>query len=264
MPIITLLTDFGNHGYYVASLKSALLKACSTATIIDISHQVRNGNIAQGGFLLRSIYRDFPEGTVHLVGVGSASQSNRRFIALQSGGHFFVGPDNGVLTLHRDLLDEGVKAVLLPHATEKTATFPSKYILAPAAGALAHGKELQSIGDHTNHWVKKRFPALKIEQDQIKGQVIFIDTYGNLITNIGIEDFEETRKGRSYQVRCGYERFSQISTYYNSKEFGDCVLLFNSLGLLEIAINQGNANELLGMGYQSPVLINFEATSESL
>ena len=256
--IITLLTDFGEHGYYVAALKAQVLRECPQAHIVDISHRVKSGDLAEAAFLLSAAYQEFPEDTVHLVAVGSASHPNRRFVAMKYQGHYFVGPDNGVLTLYTG--KEVPAVVALPDLGEgESNTFPSKRVLAKAAAQLSNASPLSALGSRLEEWEweKKHVPVIKDSEDQLRGQVVFVDQYGNLVTNIHREEFERVGRGRRYEVRCAYERFHQLATYYNSRDFGDCVLLFNSLGLLEIAINQGNASELLGMARQSPVMVRF-------
>lgn len=255
MPTVTFLSDFGYRDHYVAAVKARILKDCPTATIVDISHGVGNGNIGEAGYLLKSVYNDFPKGTIHLVSVGAASHPNRRLIAAVVDGHYFVGGDNGFISLLSALPPEQV--YLLPEVSTDLATFPSKYIMAPAVAELANGTSLSDLGDPTDNFEQKLFSPLRKTANEIHGQVIHVDGYGNLITNIDWKGFSDIGKGRAYTIRCGYERFSSTSQFYSSKDYGDCVLIFNSAGLLEVAINHGNASELLGMNYNSTVMIQF-------
>jgi hypothetical protein len=255
MPIITLLTDFGYRDHYVAALKARLLRDAPAAALVDISHAVELGHIASAAFLLGAVYADFPKGTVHLAAVGAAGTPQQRLIAASFDGHYFVGPDNGLLAL---VCPDASDVHALQGLDEHTSTFPSKYVLAPIAAALASGTPLSAVGEPCPDWVQKRFSAPRVSPSHIQGEVVHIDHYGNLVTNIAWKDFQEAGGGRAYTIRCGYERFQSVGGYYGGKDFGDCVIVFNSQGLLEIAINHGNAAELLGMKAKSPVMVQFE------
>ena len=258
MPIVTLLTDFGLQDHYVTVVKGRILKDCPTATIVDISHHVKNGNIAEAGFLVRSAYASFPKGTVHLVAIGGASMKKERFIAASLEGHYFILPDNGLLSLLSE--SKPATCVELPKSDVLSSSFPAKFVFAPAAAELLNGMGLEALGEvvEKESLQKLIFRRAIFQEKQVQGAVIHVDHYGNLITNIDYASFEQARKGRKFEIRFGYEKFTQIHLNYNGQEYGDCVLLFNSQNLLEIAINQGNAAQLLGLAYNSPVHVSFE------
>ncbi len=256
MPIVTLLTDYGLQDYYVAAVKARILKDCPQASIVDISHQIPNGDIAKAGFVLRSVFDDFPKGTVHLVAVGAASNSGKNFVALRLEGHYFIGIDNGIWSLISK--KQPSICVELPKPDVITHAFPAKFLFAPAAAELLNGTNLEDLGNPYVEQLEQRiFRQAVIRKNELQGSVIHVDSYGNLITNISFQSFEKARDGRRYAIRFGYETFNSISKHYNEQEYGDCVLLFNSQNLLEIAINQGNASQLLGLGYNSGVQIQF-------
>lgn len=262
MPLATFLSDYGLTDHYVAAVKARIFRDCPKATVVDITHHIGNGNIAQAGYCLRSVFRDFPKGTVHLVAVGAASDKKKRFLVVEMEGHFFVGPDNGVCSLISD--EEPERCVLLPTDPSMNAAFPGKFVLAPTVAELLNGTKIEELGEPCKVHERKLYRQLSQSANAIQGHIIHIDHYGNLITNIDSDTFNELRRGRRFAIRFGYERFNAIYSHYNSKEYGDCVMLFNSQNLLEIAINQGNAAQLLGLNLNSSVAIDFEVEVEEV
>lgn len=257
MPLATFLSDYGLVDHYTAAVKARILKDCPSATIVDISHQVKNGNIAQAGCLLQAVYHDFPKGTVHLVAVGAANTKSGRFLAIELDGHYFVAPDNGVWSLISK--EQPTNSVVVHAAEELGTTFPGKFVLAPIVAELLNGTALADLGEPVEHYEQKLQREVSVSANGIQGHVIHVDHYGNLITNIDLATFQQAKKDRKYVVRFGYEHFHAIHRGYGSKDFGDCVILFNSQHLLEIAINHGNAAELLGLGMNSAISIDFKA-----
>ncbi|MEM9832594.1 MAG: SAM-dependent chlorinase/fluorinase [Bacteroidota bacterium] len=256
MSIITFTSDFGTTDHYVAAVKAKLYSLDANVQVVDISHSIEAFNIAQGSFVIKSVYRDFPVGTVHLVAVDAQSPT-QKYIAVSLEGHYFVGADNGLLSLLNEQVPEKI-AVL---DTKSTTTFATKEILAPASIALSRGVAIQKLGSLTSE-LERRVPRMiKVTRTQIVGNVVHVDHYGNLITNIDQPTFEYHQKGRAFQARFGREAASQLQQHYNEVEYGEVFLLFNSAGWLEIGINQGNASELLGLVYDSPVTIYFEHDS---
>jgi S-adenosylmethionine hydrolase len=256
MPIVTLLTDSGEVDFYVAAIKAKILAVNPGVRIEDISHKINACDIAHGAFVLRSVFKDFPKGTVHLVGVDATGNRGDGYIALQLEDHFFVASDNGLLGLLSDKAHQ--KLVELNTVNPMETTFPEKDILAPAAAKLASGVALTDLGKPMATFKKRTDRHVRATKKNILGHVIRVDHYGNLITNIPRDTFEILSKDKSYNIHVGGERISKIQTNYHQAEQGDCFLFFNSLGVLEIGIYKGNANELLGLSYDSPVNIIFD------
>jgi S-adenosylmethionine hydrolase len=256
MAIVTLLTDSGESDHYVAAIKAKILSVNPGLTIVDISHKIAACDIAHGAFVLKSVFRDFPKGTVHLCGVDSTSNRGDSSIAMQLEDHFFVGSDNGLF----GLISEKAHQVLveLNKINPIATTFPEKDIFAPVAAKLASGVAISSVGIAMPVFKKMTDRHVKATRKLIAGNVIRIDNYGNLITNIPKEAFETLSKGKNFTIQFGGEKFKRIHTIYNQTDQGECFLIFNSLDLLEIGIYKGNANELLGLSYDSPVNILFE------
>ena len=256
MAIVTLLTDSGEIDHYVAAIKAKILGVNPGLNLIDISHKILPCDIAHGAFVLKSVFRDFPKGTVHLVGVDANGGRDDQPIALQLEDHFFVGTDNGLLGLISDKNHQ--QAVTLNSMNPVQTTFPEKDILAPAAARLASGVAITTLGKPMISFKKMLNRQVKATRRIIAGHVMKIDNYGNLITNILKQDFDILSKGKSFTIQFGGEKSRRIQTDYHQVEQGDCFVLFNSLGLLEIGINKGNGSELLGLQYDSPINITFE------
>ncbi len=256
MAIVTLLTDSGESDHYVAAIKARILSVNPGLKIVDISHQVKPSDIAHAAFILRAVFRDFPKGTVHLTGVDSAGQRDDAAIALQLEDHYFIGTDNGLFGLISDKPHQFLAELNTIQPVQ--STFPEKDIFAPAAAKLASGVGIADIGRPMGTFKKMIDRQVKATKKIIAGHVIRVDNYGNLITNIPKEAFDVLSKGKTYTVQFGGEKFRRILAHYNLAEEGECFLLFNNLGLLEIGIYKGNANELLGLAYDSMVNITFD------
>jgi S-adenosylmethionine hydrolase len=256
MAIVTLLTDSGESDFYVAAIKAKILSTNPGLTIVDISHQISSCDIAHAAFVLRAVFRDFPKGTVHLVGVDATGNRNDVPIAIQLEDHLFVGADNGLFGL---ISDKQVQSVIELNKVNRIATtFPEKDLFAPAAAKLASGVNISSLGTPLPQIRKMTDRYVKATRKTIAGHVIRVDHSGNLITNIPRDAFETLSKGKNYVIQFAGEKFRKIQTGYNQAEQGDCFVMFNSLNLLEVGIYKGNASALLGLHYDSPVSIIFE------
>lgn len=256
MAIVTLLTDSGESDHYVAAIKAKILSINPGVKLIDISHRIQPCDIAHAAFILRSVFRDFPKGTIHLVGVHATGQRDDSLIAVQLEDHFFIGADNGLFGLISDKTHQTL--VELNTISPIQTTFPEKDVFAPAAVKLASGVAISDLGKPMATFKKMIDRQVKATKKQITGTVIKVDNFGNLITNIPKEAFDVLSSGKTYSIQFRREKFTRIHTQYNQVEEGECFLLFNSLGLLEVGIYKGNASELLGLEYDSTVNIIFE------
>ena len=251
MAIITFISDFGYNDHYVASVKAQLLSAIPDVNIVDISHNIEHYNIAHGSFVLKYVYPTFPKGTIHLVAINCSE--SKRFLALELDDHFFFGPDNGIY----GLISNKEPSNVVELEKNNTSHFPAYDILTPAVIAMIEGKNMEEIGQPTEKYQRLLPRQVKANKKQISGNVLRVNSYGNLITNISKTEFKILNKNNDFQVIFGREKFRKIHQTSRETEPGDCYVLFNELGLLEIGINKGNASELLGMDYDSPVHIIF-------
>jgi hypothetical protein len=256
MAIVTLLTDSGETDHYAAAIKAKILSINPGLTIIDISHKILPCDIAHGAFVLKSVFSDFPKGTVHLVAVDSTGNPETSSIAIQLEDHFFVGADNGLFGLISDKTQQ--VAVDINSVNPTFSTFPEKDIFAIAAAKLASGVAITSLGKPMASFKKMIGRSVKATRKIIAGHVVRVDNFGNLITNISKTDFDILSKDKTYTVQFAREKSRKINTAYYQADQGDCFLVFNSLGLLEIGIYKGRANELLGMELDSSVNITFD------
>ncbi len=256
MAIVTLLTDSGDNDHYVAAIRARILSLNPGIKIIDITHRIPSFHVAHAAYVLRSVFRDFPKGTVHLVAVHATGNPDDKPIALQLEDHFFVGCDNGLFGLISEKTQQNL--VELNAINPVTTTFPERDIFAPAAAKLASGVPISSLGKPLAMFKKMIDRQVKATWRQIVGNVIHVDSFGNLITNIPKETFELLSRDKTFTVQAGTDRFRKIHVQYHDVEEGECFLLFNAQGLLEIGINKGNAAELLGLEYGSPIIIYFE------
>jgi S-adenosylmethionine hydrolase len=255
MAVITFMSDFGTDDHYVATVKAKIFSKNPNQQIVDISHTIKPFDISNAAMVLRSVYHEFPPGTVHLVSV-DAIREKANAIAIELDGHFFIGFDCGLFSM---ISNSDPTSVV--EAEIENTTFPAKDVLADMATELANGTALISLGKPKDQMTKLFARQLKVTKREIVGNVVNIDHYGNLITNISRDEFEKiieiNGNGVSYTVRIGREVFNQINSYYTDVESGDCFTLFNSNGVLQIGINKGSASQLLGLGIDAPVIIEF-------
>ncbi len=257
MAIITLLTDYGDKDHYVAAIKAKILEGNHRGTIVDITHNVPPFNIIHASQVLKSVFRSFPEGSVHLVDVYAHGQRNSSAVALKLEGHFFVGPNNGIFSLISDKNPDVI--VELVQNDQGKKSFPARNIMAKAALELSHGKEPTSLGNHCSNFIKLRSLEYRVSSDEILGYIIHIDSYGNAISNIPKKAFEELHKqaGRKFRIEFGRDTIHRISDSYGESPEGEIVAIFNDQDLLEISICEGDASALLGLEYEALVKVVF-------
>jgi S-adenosylmethionine hydrolase len=259
MAIITLTTDLGDKDIYQAALKGSILKQLPTVTIVDITHTVAAFNIQQAAFILKNSFHYFPENTVHLIGIDTVYKEETRYMAVKYQNHYFVGADNGMFSLIFDTEpDELVELNLLQDL--KFLHFPLADIFVKAACHLAKGGSMSEVGIPVHEGIEKRMtlqPA--VEKNLIRGMVIYIDSFQNVITNITKEFFNRVQLGRKFVLYFKRnETITQLSWHYNEVPEGEKLCLFGISDHLEIAINKGNASGLLGLNLGDSVIIDFE------
>lgn len=257
MAIVTFLSDFGTVDHYVAAVKANIFKAEPSHTVVDITHDIEVGDIGQAAHVLREVYHEFPKGTVHLVAVSDSSTRKSRCIAVMMDDHFFVGEDNGIFSLVSDVMPQ-----VIVHLTEGAAsTFPAKDVMANAAGLLASGHDIQSLGAGVSDFKRFMVTEAKATKQQIAGNIIHVDHYGNLITNILKRDFEAILKINQncpYEVNFRREKITQVNSDFSEVGAGECFVLFNSGQKLQIGIRQGRGCDLLGLDIGDQVFIDFK------
>lgn len=249
--IVTLLTDFGNSDWYVASMKGVILKGCPGCTIVDITHDVSPGDVFAGAFLLRETSRYFPGGTVHLAVVDPGVGTTRRALAAKAGDLVLVGPDNGLLSLALGLYpDPQVREIrrqdLFLQPTSHT--FHGRDVFAPVAAYLACGGDLSELGPEVADWVRLDCPAPRRMAQGVEGRIVYIDRFGNGITNIPREMLDVSLPCPGALVKVGDALLIQgVYRTYGDVPEGEPVALVGSSGFLEIAVRGASARECLGL-----------------
>ncbi|MEM6524645.1 MAG: SAM-dependent chlorinase/fluorinase [Bacteroidota bacterium] len=256
MAIITLLSDFGEKDHYAAGVKAKILATNPNITVVEISHNIGPCDIAHGAFVLKAVYKDFPEGTVHIIAVDSVGREGDKFFAIELENHFFIGTDNGFMGLISDKTPRF--QVDINSIKPKKTTFPAKDIFAPAAVKLASNTSIQDLGQPLPELKRMLGRHLKANKSLISGHVIRVDNYGNLISNIDKSTFDILSQRKTFNITFGRENARRINNSINQVDAGDIFVIFNELGYLEIGINQGKASDLLGLGYDSPIMIKFD------
>jgi len=248
--IITLLTDFGLRDPYVAMIKGVILSINRDARVIDVSHSIRAGSILQAADFVRETFPFFAEGTVHVAVVDPGVGSDRRLIGLEAGGHLFIGPDNGIFWP----VIEAQGSVKVIQLTEDryfmpniTHTFHGRDVFAPVAAHLSTGVDLKQMGPVIDDPVELKYPAPHKIDDILYGQVMRIDNFGNLITNIHYKDLENFLESQKPVISIGNLEIKELDSIYSDVDDGEPLALINSFNHLEIAVNLGRASEYIGV-----------------
>lgn len=249
-PIITLLTDFGLKDPYVASMKGVILSINPQCTLVDITHQVSPYDIKEGAFILAQAYSTFPKGTIHLSVVDPGVGSPRKPILFVTKNYFFIGPDNGLFTfaLKREKLKKvialGKMEFFLP---EVSPTFHGRDLFAPVAAHLSFGIAPESFGRVIKSWNEISFPEPVLRQEKLIGEVVHIDTFGNLVCNIDYKNLLKFSKSRPFVIKIGKRTMRGLKKGYWEGRKDEPMALIGSGGFLEISVREGNAQKVLKM-----------------
>lgn len=248
-PIITFLTDFGEEDPYVGAVKGVILSISPRAKLIDLSHNIQKYNILQGAFYLLSVAKYFPKNTIHLAIIDPGVGSERRPIIIETNNMFFVGPDNGILSLAAEN-DKVQKIVEIKNSAyflkPVSNTFHGRDIFAPIAAHLANNQTPEEFGALIQDWIQIKIPEIRINKSEIDAEIIHIDRFGNIVTNISRNTFEALKKSRKdFQklkvILNDQELEIPLCTSYNQVEIGEFLGIFGSTDFLEISRNQNSA-----------------------
>lgn len=256
MPIITLTTDWNKEDFYIGALKGKILSQCKEVRIADITHNIKPFNIPQAAFILRNSYKHFPKGTIHIIGVKSEWSPNQNHIAVKYDDHFFIGADNGIFGL---LLKEKEATLSTISHSFANPTFPEFSVFADAACKIIKGTDIKELGEPKKQYNKKIPLRPTIDESVIIGKIVYIDSFSNAITNITKDLFNRICNKRSFHifVQSNTNRITKINKTYNETSEGEILALFNSLDLLEIAMNGGPAAQILSLDLDSTVRVRF-------
>ncbi len=275
MAIITLTTDYGNKDYSVSSLKAKLISNIDNIRIVDISHDISPFNLSEAGYVLEGAFRDFPKGTIHILSVDSELTPENRHIAIMYEGCFFIGADNGVFSLiFRDKKPDQIVEINIHSNYNNNISADELFVKVAShikrSGPLnVVGTEIEKIKEITN-----LRPVINKEINQILGSVIYIDNYGNVVTNITEKLFKEISKTRPFIINARNVKFSKVYKNYSDaidfslekkdrEEDGKKIAIFNNLGYLQLCIYRsnpqtvGSASTLFGLNYRDVVSVQF-------
>ena len=275
MPIITLTTDFGHKDYFVSALRAALLNEAPAATVVDVSHEISPFNHSEAAYILKNAFPNFPAGSIHIMGVDSELSPENKHLVLRFNDHYFIGANNGIFSL---ILEGGTADKIIEITIHKTSisSFPVLDVFVKAAAHLARQGSMDLLGNKftlLKELVDLK-PVINEAGDQMIGSVIYIDNFGNVVTNIKKSMFLEVQKARSFTIYTQSVKFHAIYNSYaeainfsipksKREEDGKKIAIWNDAGHLELAIYKsnpmkvGSASTLFGLDFRSPVTISF-------
>ncbi|MRT17775.1 SAM-dependent chlorinase/fluorinase [Vitellibacter sp. q18] len=275
MPIITLTTDFGEKDHFVGAVKGAIYTEMEDAKIVDISHGISPFHLQEAAYIIQNAYKSFPSGSIHIIGVDSELNPENKHIAVFMDGHYFVCADNGIISMLTAEIRPD-KIVEINIHDRIISNFPVLDVFVKVASHIARGGTLEVIGKSITE-IKELTgirPAVSNSMDQIYGSIIYIDNYGNAISNITKKQFEEVGRGRDFVINARTVTLKKIHTHYSDainfenpiekrEEDGKKLALWNSSNYLELAIYKsssktvGSASSLFGLEYRDPIMVSF-------
>jgi len=259
-PIITLTTDFGHQDHFVATMKGVMLGISPTAQLVDVTHEITPFEISEGAFTLMEAWKAFPKKTIHVGVVDPGVGTSRRPILVEAGGHYFVGPDNGLFAMVYGPMVDREEPVKVRHVTNESyfrhplsRTFHGRDIFAPVAAHLAAGITPAKFGPRIEDFLKiHNFWPTRTSKRLWTGQVLKIDRFGNLISNFSEAEFGGI-KTKPFALSIGTEKIQRLALNYAEVPFGEPVAIIGSSGFVEVCMNQGHAAKQLGCGVGAPI-----------
>jgi S-adenosylmethionine hydrolase len=276
MAIITLTTDFGEKDHFAGATKGAIYNELPDVKIVDISHSVSPFSIPEAAYIILNAYSSFPRGTIHIIGIDSEINEENKHIAVLLDGHYFICANNGIMSMIcSEIAPEKIVQINI-HDKIQTS-FPVLDVFVKVACHIARGGTLEVVGKIIDKIkpIKNIIPFVNEDQSQIIGSIIYIDNYGNVITNIKRSFFETIQKGREYVISARNHKFKIIHSKYSDivdfkiapdkrHDEGRGLVVFNSANYLEIAVYKsnpdtvGSASTLMGLQLMDTITINFE------
>ena len=259
MAIITLTSDWGTSDYYAAAVKGVILSQLPNANIVDITHDIPSFNIVQAGFTLHNCYRNFPEGTIHIIAIETIESDQNPHVVVKAHGQYFISTDNGIFS---HILDDGFEEAVFVDVEQDSDfyTFSARDRFAKVAVMIAKGEPLSNIGAKRERLNDGGSFCAIVKNNIIEGIVMHIDSYDNLITNISKELFDEVGKGRSFTIKVKGDLYTidDICESYDDVDPLEPVAMFGSHGYLEIALNHAKMASLWGIELRSTIQVVFD------
>jgi S-adenosyl-L-methionine hydrolase (adenosine-forming) len=258
--LVTLMTDFGTSDPYVAAIKGTILRLCPRAQIVDLCHEVPAHNVPMAAFILAHSAPHFPADTLHVIVVDPTVGTERRILAARIGGQFYLFPDNGVISRVVGMLPlQSLHIVrntsFLP--SPPSATFHGRDVFAPVAAQILNGLDISRLGPQPDKYTLLEVAAPVIGDDAIVGQVVYIDRFDNIVSNISAQ-VVSGHKVENLRVFCAGKEIGPIVRTYAAAPRHRTLALINSMGLVEVAVNQGRAAHFLGAALGDEVRITWK------
>ncbi len=279
MPIITLTTDFGEKDHFVGAVKGAIYSELENSRIVDISHLISPFHLTEAAYVIQNAYKSFPPKTIHIIGIDSELNPENKHIAVLLDEHYFICADNGIISLIASTINPDKIVEINIHDTVES-NFPVLDIFVKVACHIARGGTLEVIGKPIDKVMELTGikPVINSESNQIIGNVIYVDNYGNVITNITKKIFNDVGKGREFKIKARTATFEKVNKTYSEainfdtppekrEEDGKKLALWNSSDYLELAIYKSNpttiggASTLFGLEFRDTVTVNFDASA---
>ena len=275
MSVITLTTDFGIKDHYVGSVKGALFNELENVNIVDVSHNISPFNIVEAAYIVENSYKNFPEGSIHIIGVDSEKTIEQSHLVIKLDNHFFICANNGIMSLLASKINPE-KIIEINIHNDKVTTFSVIDVFVKIAAHIYRGGSIDLVGNKVFK-LKELYnlnPILNEKSSEISGNVIYVDNYDNVVTNISKKTFIEFGKSRSFEINARNYIFKEIVSSYgnairfdikkeNRKEIGKKIALFNKSNYLELSIYKSNpetfggAASLFGLNYRDVITIKF-------
>ena len=275
MSVITLTTDFGIKDHYVGSVKGALFNELENVNIVDVSHNISPFNIVEAAYIVENSYKNFPEGSIHIIGVDSEKTIEQSHLVIKLDNHFFICANNGIMSLLASKINPE-KIIEIDIHNDKVTTFSVIDVFVKIAAHIYRGGSIDLVGNQIFK-LKELYnlnPILNEKSNEISGNVIYVDNYDNVVTNISKKTFIEFGKSRSFEINARNYIFKEIVSSYgnairfdikkeNRKEIGKKIALFNKSNYLELSIYKSNpetfggAASLFGLNYRDVITIKF-------
>ena len=252
MQIVTLTTDMGQSDYYLGALKGSLLSKCIDIQLVDIATHIAPFKLRQGASILQNAYPYFPKGTIHIMNI-NASDAKGRMLCIHHHEHYFIFFDNGAITLVFDGVPP--ETYLINDDVSASSSLLHTEGICNVVNAITSGLGLSIIGHRVQQIKSQRLMIPQQSAGFIKGTVIYFDQYGNAITNITRQMFEQNIGAGRFRIEFGTYEINKISTHYSEADVGDMIGLFNAEGRLEIALNKYNAANMLSLRLDTSTIL---------
>lgn len=275
MSVITLTTDFGIKDHYVGSIKGALFNELQNVNIVDVSHNISPFNIVEAAYIIENSYKNFPDGSIHIIGVDSEKTVEQSHLVIKLDNHFFICANNGIMSLLASKINPE-KIIEINIHNDKITTFSVIDVFVKIAAHIYRGGSIDLVGNQI-YELKELYnlnPIINEKSNEISGNVIYVDNYDNVVTNISKKIFTEFGKSRPFEINARNYIFKEIVGSYgsairfdikkeNRKEIGKKIALFNKSNYLELSIYKSNpqtfggAASLFGLNYRDVITIKF-------